>query len=497
MIFEEFKRFRKERPGEAAFLISAGDRFVPVSWRRFTDDIATVCWIIEKHAPASKIALLGENSYEWMVAHAACLFSGAVAVPVETGLSAQEIAARMKTVGAKVLLHSALYAEKAHEVAALAPPLATGGFGTRKTDFFIKSALAAIGLLSKSIWHRKSVDVDRTAMIVFTSGTTSEPRGVELSVSSLETFVESTSAALAMKPGDRSLMLLPLHHVFGIAATYTMLTRGVALGVCPDFRRIYDAFERFSVNFAFLVPALADILAAKIKTKGPSAEAALGQPIDWILTGGAPLTRRTYDSLTELGVKTISGYGLTETAACYSMSVSSDEPRPCSAGKVSSAKGVETKVSPEGELLTRGPNVMRGYYGMPEATAKAIDADGWYHTGDVGRIDEDGYVWITGRLSRTIVLSSGKKVSPEELEAKLTAIDGILEALVSGDGATRDVRAEVYAAIPENEVQAKVALLNRTLPVHQRIKLVTTRDEPFPRTASGKIKLPPPAATNA
>ena len=87
MIFEEFKRFRKERPDEAAFLISAGDRSVPVSWRRFTDDIATVCWIIEKHAPASKIALLGENSYEWMVAHAACLFSGAVAVPVETGLA--------------------------------------------------------------------------------------------------------------------------------------------------------------------------------------------------------------------------------------------------------------------------------------------------------------------------------------------------------------------------------------------------------------------------
>ena len=489
MLFETFKRFRTERSREQAFLIASGDRFVPVTWRRFTDDIATVCWIIDKHAPGAKIALLGENSYEWLVAHAACLFSGAVAVPVEPGLSAAEIAKRLSSVGAKVLLHSSLYSEKAHETARLAPGLATGSFGSRKTDFFINAALSALGLRRKSIWRRESVDVERTATIVFTSGTTSEPRGVELSIRAIETFAESTAAALEMKPGDRSLMLLPLHHIFGIAATYTMLSRGVALGVCPDFRRIYDAFERFSANFAFLVPALADILAAKIAQRGATAEEALGQRIDWILTGGAPLSRRTYDALTALGVKTISGYGLTETAACYSMGVSSDEPRPCSAGKVSMHPGVETQVAANGELLVRGPNVMKGYYMMPEKTSDAIDADGWFHTGDIGRIDEDGYLWITGRLSRTIVLSSGKKVAPEELEGKLIDIDGILEAVVSGDGATREIRAEIYASIDADAVARAIAALNGTLPVHQRIKKTVLRDKPFERTASGKIRL--------
>jgi len=489
MLFEAFKKHREERPHAAAFLIASGDRSLPVSWRQFTDDISAATWVIDKHAPGAKIGIIGENSYEWMVLHAACLFEGAVAVPVEPSLNADDIAQRLRFAGVSVLLHSALYREKAHDVAAKVPGLATGSFGSRKTDLIIQAALKAIGLCARTIWDRDAVDVERTATMVFTSGTTAEPRGVELPIKAIETFVRSTSQALPMRPGDASLMLLPLHHIFGIAATYTMLVHGVALGVCPDFRRIYDAFERFRANFAFLVPALADILAAKIGQRGKSAEAALGQPIDWILTGGAPLPRRTYERLTALGVQTIGGYGLTETAACYSMAVAGDAPHICSAGKVAQLAEVETKVSPDGELLVRGPCVMKGYYRNPAATAKVIDADGWFHTGDVGRIDADGYVWITGRLSRTIVLSSGKKIAPEEIEERLLQLPGVLEALVTGVGETREITAQVYVSIPEESVRRAVAALNRTLPVYQRIKAVVVRKEPFPRTASGKIKL--------
>ena len=121
-------------------------------------------------------------------------------------------------------------------------------------------------------------------------------------------------------------------------------------------------------------------------------------------------------------------------------------------------------------------------------TAAAIDADGWLHTGDIGRIDEAGNVWITGRASRTIILSSGKKIAPEELEEKLHAIPGVLEAVVSGDGESREIRAEVYASIPEDAVRRAVGELNLRLPVYKRIGTVTTRNEPFPRTSSGKIK---------
>lgn len=490
MLFEAFKRNRSEHPDAPAFLISSGDRSLPVSWRQFTDDIAAICWIVEKHSPGSRIAILGENSYEWIVAHAACLFAGAVAVPVDPNLNADDIAKRLKFVEVSVLLHSSLYIEKAHEVAARMPGLATGGFGSRKTDFFISAAASALRMLGTSIWNRESIDTARTASMVFTSGTTSEPRAVELSVAAFETAVVSFAAPFAMKWGDASLMLLPLHHIFGICVTYTMLVKGVALGVCPDFRRIYDAVERFRANYLFLVPALAEVLAAKIARKGRSAEEALGQPIDWIVTGGAPIARRTYERLTELGIRTLGAYGLTETCACFSIGEAADGvPRPCSAGRISQAPGVETRVSESGELLVRGPNVMKGYYKMPERTAKAIDADGWFHTGDRGSIDADGMVWVVGRASRTIVLDSGKKIAPEELEEKLHSLPGILEALVSGGGENRDVRAEIYASVGEARVRELVAALNRTLPVYERIKTVVVRQEPFPRTSSGKIKL--------
>jgi hypothetical protein len=158
---------------------------------------------------------------------------------------------------------------------------------------------------------------------------------------------------------------------------------------------------------------------------------------------------------------------------------------------------VEAKVSADGELLLRGPAVLKGYYKEPDRTADVLDADGWFRTGDIGRIDEDGYVWITGRASRTIVLSSGKKVAPEELEERLLSIPGIHEAVVSGDGASRELVAEVYAVVSEETVRRQIDALNRQMPVHKRIKRVIARKEPFPRTASGKILVRPPSAVPA
>ncbi|MGN0832167.1 MAG: AMP-binding protein [Kiritimatiellia bacterium] len=495
MIFEAFKKMREDRPSAAAFLVTCGDLAWPITWKRFTDDIDIVAHLIRTYAPGAKVGILGENSYEWMVAHAAVLFSGAVAIPVDINLTPQEISERMKFTGAVALVHSSLYEDKAREAGKLTPGLIVAGFGTIKTERFLDKLRGVFGLKG-SLWRRDSLDLaedstgePQTSMIVFTSGTTSTPQGVELTVRSLETFCEWAVACLPMRPGDRSLMILPLHHIFGICVTYLMLARGVALGVCPDFRRIYDAFVRFRANFAFLVPALAEILAQKIQQRGDSAEAAIGQPIDWIVTGGAALPRRAYEHLTALGVKTITAYGLTETCAAYSITPLAGDPHVGAQGHVSQARGVKTMVSPAGELLIKGPCVMKGYYRRPDKTAQAIDASGWYHTGDVGRIDEDGFVWITGRASRTIVLSSGKKIAPEELEEKLMFLPGVREAVVSGEGESREIRAEIYALISEEQVRKSVAALNLTLPVYKRIKTVIVRREPFPRTASGKIKV--------
>lgn len=490
MLFETFRKLRIERPGDPAFLITSGDRSLPINWRQFTDDIATVAWLINHNCPRAKIGLLGENSYEWVVCHAAAIFSGATVVPIDMNLRPDEIVHRLKFVGASVFVYSALYQEKAQEVRKLLPGIITGGFGTLTTDQLLDEARSALENEGHTIWDDdgSALDVNATSMIVFTSGTTSEPRGAELTIAGLEAFSQSAALVLGMKRGQRSLMLLPLHHIFGICTTYLMLAQGVSLGVCPDFRRIYDAVARFRVNFIFLVPALAEILGAKIDQHGRSAEEALGTPIDWILIGGAPLPRRTYEHLTSLGIKMITGYGLTETTALYSIAPITGDPHIGSAGKISQLPDIECRVADNGELMIRGKCVLKGYYRDPEHTAAAI-TDGWYHTGDIGRIDDDGFVWITGRASRTIILSSGKKIAPEELEEQLLALPGICEAIVSGDGASREIKAEVYGTVSEARIRHSIEELNSIQPVYKRISKITVRSEPFPRTSSGKIRV--------
>lgn len=489
MLYEAFKRNREERPTAAAFMVACGDRYVPISWKQFTDDIAVVVHLIKTHASGARIGLLGENSYAWMVAHAAVLFSGATVVPIDVNLNSAEISERLKFVGSTVMIYSALYSEKAEEVQRLTPGLIIGSFGARKTDLVLDVTRAALRLSKQNIWDEPSVSYAKISMIVFTSGTTSKPRGAELTVEGLEAMIGSWTRALPMAESQRSLMLLPLNHIFGVCATYLMLCRGVALGICPDFRRIYDDVERFRVNFLFLVPALAEILAQKILRHGRSVEEALGMPIDWIVTGGAPIHRSTHEKLTGLGIKMLCAYGLTETTSLFSVSPYSDAPRVGSAGKITDDPNTSVKVSPEGELMIKGPSVLKGYFLNPEKTAEAIDPDGWFHTGDRGRIDEDGYVWITGRASRTIILSTGKKIAPEELEEKIMQIPGIREVLVSGEGESRDIKAEVYALISEAQVTRGIGELNALLPVYKRIKTIVVRTEPFPRTSSGKIKV--------
>lgn len=488
-LLEQFRRNRDERPDEPAFLIAAGDRSVPITWREFVEDIEEIAWIVDHYAPGAVVGLLGENSYEWITAHAAGLFAGVTVVPLEVNLSAQEIVGRLAFTGATYLVHSALYVEKAHEVERMLPGLVVGGFGSRKADELMAIARAALDMGDESVFDLPERNEDETAMIVFTSGTTSKPRGAELTLRGIRTFSDFASKVFNFETGTRSLMLLPLYHIFGLCTTYAMLAHGVSLGVCPDFRRIYDAVARFRASILFLVPALADILASKIAQHGPSAETVFGTPIDWILVGGAPLARRTYERLMALGIRPLGGYGLTETTSLYSLAPV-DDPRPGSAGLCCQGfGGMEAKVSGDGELLLRGPAVLKGYYKEPTRTADVLDADGWFKTGDIGRIDEDGYVWITGRASRTIILSSGKKVAPEELEEKILSIPGIHEVVVSGDGATRELVAEVYAVVSEETVKRQIDALNRHQPVHKRIKSVIVRKDPFPRTASGKIQV--------
>ena len=487
-IIESFKKQRDERPEEAAFLITVGDSFMPITWKRFTHDIDVLaCANHTLLKPGTVAALLGENSYEWMVCHAAGILSGAVIIPLETTLTAEEIARRITFAGVSIVLHSALYSEKAKQVAALVPHVTVSAFAAKaaRKNYNLAAALIAKGE-HKSLFDSPYRNPEEICSIVFTSGTTSEPRGVELSLSNFAAFPQGAGMMLPVTEKDRSLMVLPLHHIFGICSVYFLLTHGAAVGVCPDFRRLYDAVQRFRATCLFLVPALADILARKLSLhQEERMDEDEDSRLDWVLTGGAPLAKHTYDMLQSLGIKVLQAYGLTETCSLFSID-SYDNPHPDTAGLASPL--CEAKVTDDGELIVRGPNILHGYYKNPEKTAEAIK-DGWFHTGDTGEIAPDGSVKIIGRRNRSIVLSNGKKIAPEELEAKLEALLGVREACVSGKGGdSRELVAELYAVIPEEIAKREVELLNRTLPMYKRIRNVVMRSEPFPRTASGKIK---------
>ena len=169
MLFETFRRIREEAPNSVAFLIASGDRALPITWRQFTDDIDLVARLVTTHAPGSRIALLGENSYEWMVCHAAIVFSGSTVVPLDMDLSSDEIADRLKFVGAAALAYSSLYGEKAADVARKVPGLTVAAFGSIKTERFLGKMRSAFRP-SDSIWNcAPALSPDATSMIMFTS----------------------------------------------------------------------------------------------------------------------------------------------------------------------------------------------------------------------------------------------------------------------------------------------------------------------------------------
>ena len=208
-LLEQFRQNRDERPEEPAFLIAAGDRSVPISWREFAEDIEEIAWIVHHYAPGAVVGLLGENSYEWITAHAAGLFAGVTVVPLEVNLSAKEIVDRLAFTGATYLVHSALYVEKAREVERLLPGLVVGGFGSHKADELMSIARAALDMGDDSVFDLPERDEDETAMIVFTSGTTSKPRGAELTLRGIRTFSEFAQTAFGFQPGSRSLVWHP------------------------------------------------------------------------------------------------------------------------------------------------------------------------------------------------------------------------------------------------------------------------------------------------
>ena len=338
------------------------------------------------------------------------------------------------------------------------------------------------------------VDPDAPAAIFFTGGTTGAPKGAVLSHRAL---MRGCYNAI-FKPGKvigvhRYIALLPLSHVFGlIAGTMGCFYTGNLIYTCEDMKATIGKLPVIKPTILIIVPGICDILAGLCKMYGPQF---LGGQLRMIISGAANVPPRLVDIFTKLGVEFCFGYGLTETANLTSANADALT-KPTSIGKI--YPGQEARVV-DGELWLKGDNIFSGYYKDPVKTAEAFSEDGWFKTGDLVRFDEEGFLYITGRIKNLIILPNGENVSPESLEEPFYADPCVRDAMVKEEemNGSPVIAVEILPQMPafdgksweevEQYMNELVKKINAGLPTTHRIMKVTVRKEDFKRTGSMKV----------
>lgn len=349
--------------------------------------------------------------------------------------------------------------------------------------------------------YENDPDGDSLCAIMYTSGTTGFPKGVMLSHRNLiatGTFVHEAY------PTQRMLGVLPYHHAFGLTGNVTkIMVNGRTLCLCDNLQNVAADLQLYKVNGMLAVPQMIKFMMngafryaaahADTMTENEAVQAYFGGAFTTISSGSAPLDKDLNERYNATGIGVYNGYGMTECAPIVSNNVGKFN-RSGSVGRLIPC--MEGRIAENGEIQLKGPNVMLGYYKDPEATAAAFTEDGWLHTGDLGRFDADGYLYITGRLKNLILLDNGENVSAEFLEAKLMAYPAVKECVCYGENGA--IYAEIYpdtaaaAADGINDLDSHIARIikevNASLAAYQRIQGWFLRETPFEKTASQKIK---------
>ncbi|MEO5988755.1 MAG: long-chain fatty acid--CoA ligase [Candidatus Eisenbacteria bacterium] len=437
-------------------------------------------------ARGDRVALISENRYEWVLSDLAILSLGAVTVPIYPTLTAQQCRYILQNSEAKLAIVStfAQFDKIATGEQGLATPLVVMDPapppGTRGQAF---SELLADGATRAAASPRafrewvEQVQPEAMATIIYTSGTTGEPKGAVLSHNNIASNVAACLKVVQVGSNDRCLSFLPLCHIFErMAGLYVMFQAGATIAfaesiltVAPDAVEvrptILTGVPRFyeKVHARVMANGLAQpwiqkrifvwglgvgAAAARLRFEGrqPSGlfafqariadklvgakvRARVGGRVRFCISGGAPLGPKIMEFFFAVGIPVIEGYGLTETSPVICLNIPGRE-RPGSVGPP--VPGVEVRIGDQGEILTRGPHVMLGYFRNEEATRIALEG-GWFHTGDVGHLDPDGFLHITDRLKDLLVTAGGKKVAPQPLESRLKTSPWISEAVMLGD----------------------------------------------------------------
>lgn len=413
--------------------------------------------------PGDRVILSGQNQPAWPIAYFGILRAGAVAVPVDPGIAGQQMVNIVRSSGARLALWDHGVEDKSGAwVRESYPAFAAYDLGTF-TDGPIDPGLAIPEITAKG---------SDLASVIYTSGTTGDPKGVMLSHGNFTALLASIAAIFPLLETDRILSVLPLHHTFEFTCGMLLpLSRGARIIYLDELsaERLAEGLTKGRITGMVGVPALWQMLERRITTRvkegGPAVSAAfdlaleanrvlgkqlglnagrlffgsvhnaLGGNARFLISGGAALPKNTAELFRGLGLPLAEGYGLTEAAPVLTVARASVKAKAGNVGKA--VPGVTIKIhNPDaggvGEVLARGPNVMIGYADNPEATAQTIDAEGWLHTGDLGKIDKRGQLVIVGRQKDVIVTTSGENVYPDDVETLLGKLDGVKELAIVG-----------------------------------------------------------------
>ena len=501
--------------------------------RKMVDGLGTK--LIDMGLKDKRIAVIGENRYEWEIAYLSIVCGTGTVVPLDKSLPENELESLIERSKAEAIICSQKYVEilkKTKLKYIISMDLENDNDGIISQKRLISEGIQLVKFGDTSFTNAK-IDNEKMSIMLFTSGTTSISKAVALSHKNICSNLMDISSILDVNSSDVFLSFLPLHHVFECTVGFLFsLYVGAETVFCDGIRHIPENLAEYKVSVMASVPAIYErlfkiikkhlekqgkveqILKDEEKYKDSSMEKKkevfkeihdlLGGNIKLFISGAASLEPSIEEKFRRLGFNMVQGYGLTETSPVVAIG-NKKYHKTGSIGKCvpsDEVKLLDINKDGIGELAVKGPNVMLEYYENKEATEKVLK-DGWFQTGDLARIDEDGYIFICGRKKSVIVLKNGKNIFPEEMETLINKEDGVEESFIFGKPISKDpndikifvkivYNKESFEGKTENEIKEyfneKIKSINKTMPHYKAIRGIIISDKPLIKTTTNKIK---------
>lgn len=529
--------------------------FTDITYKEFTDDVIALGTALTNNYKLKdeRIVIIGENTYHWYVTYMAMLCGVGIAVPVDKELPANEIENVINRSKATAIVYSTKKKEIIKKIEDKLPNIKY--FIQMNSDDELQGREVGLNTVIKqgkdmvkkgdNSFEQIEIDPEEFKVLIFTSGTTSNSKGVMINNRNLAENINAVSTDVYLDTNDRLFSVLPLHHTYESSIGFLLpFARGCSIAICQGLKHIVPDLQETKPTAIIAVPLLIESIYKKInKTIEKSGKASLvnsmihvtnalknvgidikrkvfsdiyanlGGKLRIIVTAAAPIDAKVGKWLQDIGITFLQGYGLTETAPIAALTPEYDA-RVGSAGRAVNCAEIKIdnpNEKGEGEILIKSETLMIGYYEDKEATNEAIEVDEhgnrWFHSGDVGYIDKDGYIYITGRIKNVIVTQNGKNIYPEEIELMLADVPEIKECMVYGKEVEGEKELIITAKVIPNydEIKAlhgegltdekihdviweKIKEVNHKLTSYKAIKRLEIKKDEFEKTTTMKIK---------